>query len=179
MAQAEAYDGWDDPGLAYSEEQIAGHRPSAYAERRVAELVADARTILALLALPDTPKADWWKAVEVKLVDCATWYCRVAEIPGIDRAELAALPPRASAAGKELTLAAQRLDAQSFMDAWATGAQVGMTGFVTLGRRCAGATQISGWKKREKSLSNKIANAINREISASEKLSIQLASLSG
>jgi hypothetical protein len=175
MATAVAYDQWDDPGLAFSEEEIAGYLPTALATQRIEMLCYQHRVILRAVQV-GAPKPVFWAKAAAKLLDVASWYAQAVGVTGIDREACGQLPDPKSAAGKELTVVAQRLEPDSFITALAVDAELQMRYVVTIGRKCAGATPISKWGKKERSLSNKLANAVKKEIDLAHKLSELLAS---
>src|SRR5690606_32686917 len=90
MATAVTYDEWDDPGLSFTEEQVAGYTPSAVAAVRVNWLLEHIPMALRRSQLGE--KSEWWRKVADKMVDAITWYCVVAELPGIDREGVYELP---------------------------------------------------------------------------------------
>lgn len=180
MATASAYDQWEDPGLAFGEDEIAGHVVSAVAEARVNWLLHMAVVIEKLLAMPDAPKRQWWMKVQAKMVDTVTWYCRTAELQGIDRGAVKELPLPSSPAGKSLAKDALDLmkNEEEFVAVWNAQLKGIMVQHVTIGRRCASAKQISKWSKKESSLSNKIANAITKEMDVAMQAAHLLSTLS-
>jgi hypothetical protein len=129
--------------------------------------------------IPGLPKPDWWTKVSAKCFDVASWYAVAGQSAGIDREALRLLPDASSAEGRELTLAAQGIgDETEWLNAWSAKVEGEMRTFVSLGRTCAMSVSISKWGKRERSLSNKVANAIRNEMTAIEKLSVLLYSKS-
>lgn len=164
MATAEAYDQWDDPGMAFTDEQCAEYDPKAVAAVRVNELLGYIPLALRRSQLGE--KAKWWESVAAKMTDCVTWYCVVAELPGIDRAALHAQAELVDKkAMTQLTVVARQLgEPEEFLERWQAAVRTEMVQHVTLGRRCAGSRKISGWTKAQRSLSNKIANAVIREL---------------
>lgn len=180
MATATSYDQWEDPGLAFGEDEIAGHVVSAIAEARVQWLLHMAVVIEKLLAMPDAPKRQWWMKVQAKMVDTVTWYCRSAELQGIDRGAVKELPLPSSPAAKALATEALAVcgDEQAFIEGWTAMLKGVMVHHVTIGRRCVSAKQISKWTKKESSLSNKIANAIVKEMDVAMQAAHLLSTLS-
>lgn len=174
MATAEVYDEWDDPGLSFTEEQVGSYSPQTVAAVRVNWLL---ETIpLAYRRSQLGEKSEWWRKVADKMVDVVTWYCIVAEIPGIDREHVFDLP-ETDADMKKLTVAARKLgEPEELIASWRSIVRSEMIQHVTLGRRCAGSRKISNWTKREKSISNKVANAIFKEATVVNRLETQLAS---
>lgn len=165
MATAEAYDQWDDPGLTFTDEQCHEYKPQTTAAVRMNELLE--LIPLALLRSQLGEKPQWWVKVAHKMVDCVTWYAVVAELPGIDRAEVLEEPQRTT----ELTVAARKLgEPDEFLATWRQGVRAEMVIHVTLGRRCSGSRKISGWTKRERSVSNKVANALTKELGVCDHL---------
>lgn len=173
MATAATYDEWDDPGLSFTEEQVAGYAPAAVAAVRVNWLLDHIPLALRRSQLGE--KTEWWRKVADKMVDAVTWYCIVAELPGIDREAIYELPVDDGL--KKLTVAARKLGEPSEVIAeWRALVRSEMVQHVTLGRRCAGSKKISNWGKREKSTSNKVANAIFKEMTTIGRLDSMLVS---
>lgn len=184
MGTAVVYDQYEDVGLGFSDEQVAAFVPAAWAEGRVKELLHTILVIERYLSLPSPAKEQWWRKVQAKLIDKVTWYCQVAVIPGIDRETVRTLPAATSAEGKALTKAAHGLSessdsggAEAWCQSWLSYLAVEMTCFVTLSRRCASAVRISGWKKQDRHLANRVANAIQGEIDLAENMAEVLTSL--
>lgn len=174
MATAEAYDQWDDPGLAFSEEQISGYEPTAVAAVRVNELLELIPVVARRAQLGE--KAKWWESVGAKMLDVCSWYCVVAELPGIDREGALEVTADGSALRK-LTVAARDLGTpEDFLAEWQGKADAEMRQHVSLGRRCASSRKLSGWSKRERSISNRVANALFKEQAAIARLSTSLRS---
>lgn len=178
MATAASYDTWEDPGVAFGEDEIRGYVVSAVAEGRVRWLLHTAVVIEKLLALPDAPKRQWWTKAQGKMVDCTTWYCIVAGLEGIDRSSVRTLPDPSSAEGKSLASEALKMESGEFMAQWIAEARAALISHVTIGRRCASARKMSGWTKKETSMSNKVANALVKELDVALVLSTLLSSLS-
>lgn len=174
MATAEAYDQYDDPGMAFTDEQCAAYDPKAVAAVRVNALQNYAPLALRRSQLGE--KAKWWEKVHAKILDVMSWYCVVAEIPGIDR-ELMHKLPTDDKELRKLTVDARNLGTEEeFVVRWHGEAVAEMMQHVTLGRRCSLSKKMSGWGKKERSLSNRVANAITKEISTIERLTEMLAS---
>ena len=160
MATAAVYDEWDDPGLAFSEEQVAAYTPQVVAAVRVNWLLENAPLALRRSQLGE--KSEWWRKVADKMVDLITWYCVVAELPGVDREAIYELPD--GKALTALTVEARRIgDPENFLAEWRSEVRSEMIQHVTLGRRCSGSRTISGWGKRHRSISNRVANSLYRE----------------
>lgn len=173
MATAITYDEWDDPGLAFTEDQVAGYAPSAVAAVRVNWLAEHIPLALRRSQLGE--KSEWWRKVADKMVDSITWYCVVAELPGIDREKIFQLPDGEEL--KKLTVQARKWGEPSdVLSEWRMLVRSEMVQHVTLGRRCAGSKKISGWGKREKSISNKVANALFKEAMVTSRLETMLVS---
>lgn len=174
MATAEVYDEWDDPGLAFTEEQVAAYTPQAVASVRVNWLLEHIPIVLRRSQLGE--KTEWWRKTADKMVDVATWYCVVAEIPGLDREMIFDLGLD-DAEMKRLAVAARKLgEPEEFLATWRSLVRSEMVQHVTLGRRCAGSKKISSWGKREKSISNKVANALFKEATVIGRLETMLVS---
>lgn len=172
MASAAAYDSWDDPGLAFSEDEVAGWDMQKWAEERIALLHVHFLTALRKSELPGVEKPDWWRKAADKVLDLMTWYCVALEIPGFDREAIRKLPDPSSSAGKELTKKALDCDPKDWLGMWADGAESAMRYVVTIGRRKAG----KGCTKVEKKRSNKLANCVFKEINGNQRLETMLES---
>lgn len=174
MASASAYDHWDDPGLAFTEEDLASHDPQKVAEVRVAALLHRFQVAKRRAELPDLEKPQWWAEVSKRLLDVVTWYCVALEIPGINREAAQELPPASSQEGKALTKEALNATPSDWLAEWAEEAESSARYAVTLGRRCIG----KGWPKRNRSLSNKMANCFTKELNLIQKFESMLVSRS-
>jgi hypothetical protein len=174
VATASVYDEWDDPGLAYTEEQVSAYTPQAVASVRVNWLLEHVPIVLRRAQLGEKP--EWWHKVGEKMVDVVTWYCVVAEIPGIDREMIFDLG-LSDDEMKKLAVAARKLgEPEEFLAVWRSLVRSEMIQHVTLGRRCAGSRKISQWGKRERSISNKVANALFKEAEVINRLETMLVS---
>lgn len=177
MATASAYDQWDDPGLAFTEEDLAGWDVKVMAEERVADLLARTRLALRRAELPDLPMPDLWKEASKSILNAATWWCQAVTIPGVVREEATTLPPADSPEGKALTKEALNAEAAEWLAEWLADVEASLHHLVTIGRRCV---TKGVWKgKEKKSLSNKAANALMKEYSLITKLEAMLESKSG
>jgi hypothetical protein len=135
-----------------------------------------------MVQLGEPMKAFWIDARKL-MIGCATWYCRAMEIPGIDFDALLTLPDPTSQEGKAFTREAQMFTsvedgALGRVTQYHVDRQKDMMYVVTIGRLCTERKSISGWGKNERSLSNKLANSVNKEVTAGEKLLKQLSSVS-
>lgn len=175
MATATAYDSWDDPGLAFSEDDVAQWDMQAWAEERVARLCAHFHVALRRSELPGIEKPVWWRKAADKVLDLMTWYCVSMEVSGLDREAARVLPDPSSVAGKALTKQALELTPEDWLGVWASGAEGAMRHVVTIGRRKGG----KGCTKLEKKRSNKLANCVFKEISQCQRLETMLESRTG
>ena len=176
MANAVVYDQWDDPGMAFSEAQVQEFQPSATAAGRVTWLVTHALVTQRRSDL-NTEKPQWWAKVARSMVDCAGWYCVAGQLPGLDRTEVMRAPVREAELKKLSALALRVGEPEEFLEGWRNDLVGVMRSHVTLGRRCLGARQVSGWTVKEKKLSNKVANAVHRELMLVQHLADQLSYL--
>jgi len=169
MATAEAYDDWDDPGLAFTDEQLGEYDAKAVAAVRINYLL---ETIpLAVRRSQLGEKVKWWEGVAARQLDCVTWYCVVAGLPGVDRAEVYASAEPEGKALTALTVRARDLgEPDAYLAAWTASVRSEMVQHVTLGRRCTNSRKLSGWTKADRSMSNKIANALMKEINVVGKM---------
>jgi len=176
MATAVAYDQWEDAGLAFSEDQLKNFSPTLVAAARVNWMVEQIPIVLRRADLAGLPK--WWQEVARKMEDVMGWYCVVAVLPAVDRVDLHSLVNAGTPAErKKQTLAAHSLGTEmEFLNAWHTEVRGTMIELVTLGRRCSSSTAVSGWKKADKKMANKVANAVDREAHAIDVLRQQLVS---
>ena len=167
MATAVAYDAWEDPGLAFSEEEVAAFNPQELGAARRDHLLSLWAVAVRRADLVGAEKPQWWKDAAKKLLDTASWYCVAMEVPAFDRELLKdELPAPSTAEGKRL--AKQALDASpdDFLGAWLDNAEACMRHAVTLGRRHAGKHK----NKNSKRLANKLANCLTREMAANTRL---------
>lgn len=175
MATAIAYDQWDDPGLAFTEEDLASWDLKAFGNERVEYLLRWHRLFLRRAEIPDMPKPEWWKEFVKPLLNAATWYCHALGLEGVMTDAASTLPPAASEEGKALTKDALNADPSDVAHEIMGDVEVALHHAVTIGRRCVGK---GAWKKEQKSLSNKLANCLMKERSLAEKMEAALASRS-
>jgi hypothetical protein len=175
MATAEAYNDYDDPGMAFGEDEVKAYKPELWAEGRVKELVERCKVVAALLALGED-KPVFWKSMAGWLHNVVSWYCRVAELDGVDFDALstAAVKDKACIAAARKVMS---LGADAWVHEWQSEADRHIRYVVTLGRRCATSKTLSGWTKRDRSISNKLANAIMGELRAADKALVTLNSV--
>lgn len=166
MARAKAYDPYEDPGLALSEDEVATFDMAGFVQRRVDQLCARGRWINKR-AVMNLSKPELMKRI-VRLVQSKIgWYVRVAELKGLDYEETLAPPTPQSKAGKELAASVHRLPLRDWLVQWRDSADSELRLYVTTSRR-AGAVQ--GWAKAKWKQSNRIANAIQQEVNAAVAL---------
>lgn len=178
MATAEAYDDWDDPGMAFNDEQVESYEPQACAAVRMNWLLGSIPLAVRRAQLGE--KAKWWETVAAKQADLVTWYAVVAELPGVDREGLLGVDGVDGADLRKLTVGARDMgDPLDWLAEWSSMVDQEMRGHVTLGRRCATSKKMSGWGKRERSISNKVANALHKEQTTIARLALQLRSRTG
>lgn len=165
MATAGAYDEWEDVGMAFTEEDIASYDPQKWADQHALDLVQRIKVFLRHAELPKVEKPDWWSKAADRYIDVITWLCVATEIPGIDREAIRTLPDAKSAEGKVLTKEALDLVPEEWLGYCSEANEADLRYVVTIGRRCG-----KGWGKRNRSLNNKLANALVRERAALLKL---------
>lgn len=166
MARAAAYDQYEDPGMAFSSQELADYLPGSWAEERVYKLLEIVSLAKRRSEIPGT-NPEWWKEVAKSIPPLMRWYCIAIEIDSLAAAEYELPDPR-SKAGKVLTHTAQSLTERGFLANWQTDAEASMRYVVTIGRRAQGASKA--WGKSEGRLSNKLANCVQRELSLCAKL---------
>jgi hypothetical protein len=172
MAVAAAYDEWADVGSAHGEDEVVGYVMASGPEERVRALIDYGLTITRKTELPGCEKAVWWTQSRNYLPGVISWYCRVAELPGIDRATVWDLPTNEGEV-QILTAAALRLDAGLWVQEWRTDVTRALTRHVTLCR----AKFLLKMSKQERSLSNRISNAFIKELDTVKLIETRLASL--
>lgn len=119
----------------------------------------------------DQPKTATIAEAAKRLLDCLTWYCRAVGLDGVDRTEITTLPTLASAEGKKLTAQALKLSTPDLLRRLREKAEADMGYAVTIGRRCEGVRRAEGgWSKEDRSASNRLANAILKEMTTCNKL---------
>lgn len=170
MAKAVVYDEFEDVGLALTDEAVREWDMEAWALERVDYLVFHARVLLKRASIPGMDKVDWCEEFAKGILDCAAWYCRITETEGLDREAARTLPSPQSGQGKMLASSAQGIDSKDYLSGFAGDADRAMVHVVTIGRRC------THWKKADQRLSNKLANAVNKERSLTMKMHARLES---
>lgn len=171
MASAPAFDEYEDVGMAFTEAALEEWDPKAWAESRVVYLMKQSH-IVELMAQSYSvvgPEATMRKASSM-IVDIATWMCRAMELSGVNRE-----PNWNDGQLKAMKSEALRLEPSAWLEAWRSEADVAMRVVVTSGRRAAG---VCKWTKGQRSLSNKLANCVGKELWVAEKVEVSLNSIS-
>lgn len=159
VATANAYDEWNDVGMAFSNTTVAEYNPQAWALERVKEVQEKVMIVRRRTEL-DLPRPVWWKDAHRRLSYVFTWYPRAMEFP---REELPELPDRKTREGKHYTALATALTEEDWLAEWTVDAEDALRYVVTIGRRCIGR---SGWTKKDSKASNKLANCVKNEVDA-------------
>jgi hypothetical protein len=176
MASAAVYDQFEDAGLAFSDEELKAWSVKEWGEERLAYLVAKRSLPLRSSQLRDAPKVAYTGKLVKAMADCITWNCIALGLRNVTVGEMDDLPSPPEKAGQELNVAALswRGEIGPWLDMWESEAIVELQHLVTIGRRCG-----SIWKKADKSLSNKAANCLMREINVCTKYRNILESMEG
>jgi hypothetical protein len=175
MATSARFDAWDDVGMQFTDEQLSACDPSLTAAARANLLIDLIPAVQRRSALGTLPV--WWTEVGRRMTVCATYYLWRIDHPRLDVGMLNAVAESAHGSDlRELTLRAHRLGSneQEFVDAWKAELFGTLRQHVTLGRRCVASRAVSGWKKSNTSMSNKVAYALVKEIDALEQIEISL-----
>ena len=174
MASATAYDQYEDAGLAFSDEDLKAWDIKEWGEERLVYLVAKRSLPLRSSQLRDAPKPVFTAKLVKAMADCITWDCLSLGLRNVTAGEMDDLPSPPEQAGQELNVAALawRSGIGSWIDQWESEALIELQHLVTIGRRCG-----SIWKKHERSLSNKAANCLMREINVCTKYRTVLESM--
>lgn len=176
MAQSSRYDEFEDVGMAFTDEEIAAYDMQAVALERVGVLT---ELVLrpAKRKLQLKPQYPTFVGQMIKITTgVVTWYGTALELPRTREdleAAFARMDPETDE-GKAITIQAQQMNYEDLLLSWEAQVIGVMRKHVTIGRRCSTATKVSGWKKADKSMSNKLANCIVREMDAVEKLTKSL-----
>lgn len=172
MATANSYDRWEDPGMAFTEEDLASYSLASVAEGRVEACLERWRLAMCRADVGETVK--WWTHAGKLLIRNASWYCVVAGLPGlVTEGVSATLPTPQSKEGKALKQKALETEPGDWLAAWQSEAEAAVAHAVTLGRRC-----VPSWSKGEKKMSNRLCNALLNEVRSCEKLRGELLSMS-
>lgn len=160
MARSAVYDKWEDVGLAFSVEEVADYDPKVLGEKRIAHLMDAALVMERRSTLPKIDKPAFCHQVARDLLNRATGYCRALTLPGIDKSAALTLPHAGSAEGKALTARAVNMDIDAWLVEEIARVEACLRYAVSIGRRAESRT---GWRKTDRSLSNKLANALVQE----------------
>lgn len=170
MATAKAYDQYEDAALTFSDEEILAHDPQRWAEQRVSELIlAKYWPLVRMSELADAAKPGWARQSSSYVRSLCRWYCIAMEIDAPSDTEYT-LPDSRNKIGRQVTMMAQSLVPEEFVQAWGAEAHRELTYVVTIGRRCISKSSVTGWDVGTKKLSNKLANCLVREIACAAKL---------
>jgi hypothetical protein len=156
MASAAAYDEWEDPGKAFSDQEVEGYSVLKEAEARMQYLHRQLLLVEKARTFKDHAKPAWMTKQSKRLLQVMGWLCKAVELEGFNDEEMKELPLATSAAGKALAKEAQQIDWEGWINHAIQSTEAALIYHVSLSRRCAGR-----WAKRERSLSNKYANALN------------------
>lgn len=171
MGIAQSYEQHIDPGLAFGEEEIKAFDPKGWAALRVEELSRRLATVQKLLTMADVPKHAWWKDVAKRLEAIIGWYCIVATV---ETPLPLALPQPKSKGGKDLATKALNLQPDTWIDAFHTDALVQLQHVASLGQACLQARELTGWKKAEGKLVNRLLNCLTNEERSAVKFQEEL-----
>lgn len=165
MGVAQKYDQYEDPGLAFSEEDCTTFDVQAWAVGRVETLTWMAHVWNASLNLPKPQKPKVVRRAIGYVVGCVGLYTVKAEIPGRSQEEVTGEPPFSSEV-KSWAIDLLNSGVERSVEEWVGSVNREMTHFVTLCRRAKGA---QSWTKKERSMANRLANALEIEKTRAEK----------
>ena len=171
MARSSKYDGWDDAGMAVSDEQLAAFTLEEWCVDLVGLLTGQVRVLLRRAEIPNVSKPVWTNKAAKVLQDKTTWLVVASGLPAVDLDVLHTLPDPKAAEGKTLTGAAQALEPVDWLAELRASVSGQLRLMVTMERRKSGAT------KAERSRANKVANASEGVLNGIEHLEGLLASL--
>lgn len=181
VARAQAYNEWEDAGLAFSEADLVEFHPLDVIDVRIARLIEHgqwfARRVQMELDKPGLTK-DGLRFVK----GTADWYGTIrGEMPAWD----GSVPEPTSVEGKQLSAVILGQTLEDHVQVWRDEVEGSLRQYVSLSRRAAGAALVSGragmkadgedfvpgaWTKADHSLSNKTANGLHRELLTATKL---------
>lgn len=148
MARAKAYDKWDDPGMAFSGEQIANYNIQEAGIRRM-DVLIEAQNIMYAIAQIPGGQTVVPKKISDHLKKRATDLARVLWIEQPDPTDFDSMDP-------EFVLAAQNVeDLWEWAINFVVDTEAWITMCVTLGRRAAIG---NSWSKQDHSFSNVMIN---------------------
>lgn len=174
MAFSAVYDQYEDPGIAFSDTQVAAWKPKEWMAQYVKET---AQELLKWRRRESLPKLDhpWVNGEVVKrLWEKVTWNCTTAlQVPVNDVLEVASiydveLPALDSAEGKALTKAALDIVPLEWLAQRQEQVRSNLTHIVTVWRRQASVGNRPA--KADRSYANKFVHCLVRELSSLDKI---------
>lgn len=152
MAWSSAYDEWQDPGLAFDEDQLGAFDREAWALNHRDDGVEALAVLRRYTQLPNMPKPTWASKTERLWAGRLQFFCIKAEVPAWD--DEALVPSPRTAAGKALSGAALALDVRGWTEAQLSGLEAALRQYVSIVR------SMPRPAKAIRSLDNRLVNAI-------------------
>lgn len=166
MGIAQKYDPYEDPGLAFSEDDCTAFDVQAWAVGRVGTLSTMCHVWNACLHLPKPQKPKVVKRAIGYAVGVVGLYTVKAEIPGLSKDEVTGTPPYDNKIKSWAIELAEETGIERSLEEWVGSANREMTYFVTLCRR---ARVAQSWPKKDRSMANRLANVLEIEKTRAEK----------
>lgn len=171
MARSPKYDRWEDAGLALTDDELAAFDLEAWCLNHAEEMQDHVRVLLRRSQIPNVSKPEWTKKAAKVLQDKMTWFVVAAGLPAVDLEALQALPEPRTQDGKALTVQAQALEPVDWLPMVRNEVESEVRRLVTMMRR------LPTPPKAERSIGNKVVNALERELDGFDHLEALLASL--
>jgi hypothetical protein len=157
MATARALDCYEDPGMAFTEQEVMNYSTVREAEDRLVWLIELQNVMAAyekISAVGHAGARVWSQRAAKDLKRHAGYLCVAAGIPAPDDSDF-------DTEDKEFNLRAQQVeDPREWVEALIAETEGVLRRLVTLGRR---AKVMQSWNKTERSVSNKFLNAVQND----------------
>lgn len=177
MATAVAYDDWEDPGMAFSEEELLAFDPCAWMATHLRTLADEMVMWQRRTELPDMPKPWMAREILVRMVRTMSWSASTAcgkpleEVVGWQNHTDIVLPDPTSKEGKALSQRALNCDAEAWLGERRAHVEGDLRIVVTTMRRRFGIKKPA---KAVRSAGNKFVNCLVRELNLLDTLKKEL-----
>lgn len=174
MARSEFFDQWEDPGLAFSDTELAEFKVDTFLEQHLAGVLVLCVVLQRRSELPEMSKPQFMDKVATWLRSRATWEVTKGGLDAIDWDDVLKLPSPTSKDGKALTARALAVVPEEWLPEQRAAAQVVVQQYVTISRRAATAQK---WKKADQRKSNQVGYALVKYVEGYDHWTEELESL--
>lgn len=170
MATAKNLDEFEDYGLAFSEDEVKEYSVEKVAEERLSWLIENYNVIYCYWRISEYGNVGsrmWSKEAFKKLKPHLAYLCIAGSLPVLDYNDLGLYE-------SEFIARAQKIEfVEDYVRELKVDTKSWLVRNVTLGRRASGR-----WNKSDRSVSNKVCNAVLNQLTLIDKWLVELSSLS-